>query len=179
MRVDSIFFEQRWVRAIQAEFGAQGVLAVVRLLCSIYDSPEGYWRDWSTMDEAVLAGDVGMTVADVRRLIDRLADYHVINRDKLNKQSVITSRTIQLEYIRQAGVARARRLDWKAHSLIPLEELLELGIAPAIVEKFDEEYGVPLPINRHAPYLYPDFRQIRLRHRDPCVHLYRVVRAGT
>ncbi len=179
MKVDSKFFEQRWVRAIQAEFGAQGVLAVIRLLCSIYDSPEGYWRDWSAMDEAVLAGEAGMSVADVRSLIDRLADYHIINSDKLRRDHVITSRSIQLEYIRQAGLARARRLDWKSHSMIPLEELLELGIAPAIVEEFDEEYGVPLPINRRAPYLYPGFRQIRLRHRDHSLHLYRVVRVPT
>ena len=179
MKVDSKFFEQRWVRAIQAEFGAQGVLAVIRLFCSIYDSPEGYWRDWSAMDEAVLAGEAGMPVDDVCRLIERLVEYHIINSDKLRREHVITSRSIQLEYIRQAGVARARRLDWKSHSMIPLEELLELGIAPAIVEEFDEEYGVTLPINRRAPYLYPGFRQIRLRHRDPRMHLYRVVRVPT
>lgn len=174
MKVDSKFFEQRWVRAIQAEFGAQGVLAVIRLLCSVYDSPEGYWRDWSAMDQAVLAGEVGMPVDDVGRLIDRLVDYGVINGDKLRRDHVVTSRTIQLEYIRQAGVARARRLDWKAHSLLPLEELLELGIAPAIIEDFDEEYGVPLPICRRAPERYPGFRQVRIRHRDPHTHIYRL-----
>ncbi|MDE5901134.1 MAG: DUF4373 domain-containing protein [Muribaculaceae bacterium] len=179
MKVDANFFEQRWVRAIQAEFGAQGVLAVIRLLCSVFDSSEGYWREWSTMDQAVLAGEVGLSVADVGRLIDRLADYGVIDRDKLRRDNVITSRIIQLEYIRQAGVARARRLDWRKHSMIPLEELLGLGIAPAIFEDFDEEYGVPLPVNRRAPYLYPGFRQIRIRHRDPGVHLYRVVRVPT
>ncbi|MDE5900510.1 MAG: DUF4373 domain-containing protein [Muribaculaceae bacterium] len=176
MKVDGKFFEQRWVKAIQAEFGAQGVLAVIRLFCSVFDSPKGYWRDWSRLDEAVLAGEAGLSVEGVRQLIDRLAEYGVINCEKLNRDSVITSRTIQLEYIRQAGVSRARRLDWHKHSLIPLEELLELGIAPAIFGDFDEEYGVPLPINRKATYLYPKFRQIRLRHRDPLVHLYRVVK---
>ncbi|MDE5971829.1 MAG: DUF4373 domain-containing protein [Muribaculaceae bacterium] len=176
MKIDSKFFEQRWVRAIQAEFGAQGVLAVIRLLTSVFDSPQGYWRAWSSMDQAVLAGETGMTVDDVKRLIDRLVEYDIINGDKLRRHHTVTSRTIQLEYIRQAGVARARKLDWKTHPLISLEELLELGIAPAIVEDFDEEYGVPLPVSRRAPELYPGFRQVRLRHRDPCVHIYRVVR---
>ncbi|MDE5912249.1 MAG: DUF4373 domain-containing protein, partial [Muribaculaceae bacterium] len=176
MKIDNTFFEQRWVKAVSAEFGAQGVLAVIRLLCSVFDSPQGYWRDWSAMDRAVLAGESGMSVADVGRLLDRLAEYDVVNADKLRRDHVVTSAYIQREFIRQVGVARARRLEWRTHAILHLEELLELGIAPAIIEDFDEEYGTPLPVCRKAPEQYPRYRQIRLRHRDPRTHIYRLIR---
>lgn len=177
MKIDNDFFEQRWVKAIRAEFGAQGVLAVIKLLSSIYDSGEGYWSDWSAMDKAILAGESGMTVGEIDELMVRLAEYGVIDRNKLEKERVVTSSGIQQEYIRQAGVARARRQEWKKHCLLSLQQLLEAGVAPVLYDRPpDEEYGVPMPICRMSPHLYPGFRQVRLRHPDPRIHIYRVIR---
>lgn len=179
MKIDKEFFEQRWVKAVGAEFGAQGVLAVIRLLMSVYDSDGGYWRDWSRMDLAVLAGEAGLEVADAERLMERLCEYGVVDGAKLRKEGVVTSAGIQREYIRQAGAARARRLEWKRHVALGMDQLLELGVAPAIYgSDSDEPYGVPLPVYAGRPHLCQDYRRVRLRHPDPRAHVYRVVRAS-
>ncbi|MDE5899930.1 MAG: DUF4373 domain-containing protein [Muribaculaceae bacterium] len=177
MKIDSNFFEQRWVKAISAEFGAQGVLAVIRLFVDIYDSPQGYWRQMSTMDRAVLAGEVGTDIATIDAILDRLVRYHVIDGPKLEKEGVVTSAEIQRGYVRQAGVAKARRLTWREHCMLTTEQLLGLGISPAIYGRdMAEDYGVPLPVFPKAPYMYAGYRLIRLRHPDPLTHIYRVIR---
>ena len=177
MKIDSKFFEERWVKAVGAEFGAQGVLAVIRLFCRVYESPGGYWCEMERLDRAVLAGEVGMTLEQIDSLIERLIEYGIVDEAKLRRDCVVTSKAIQREYIRNAGVAKARKLTWKTHCLLDLEELLELGIAPAIYgEESDEPYGEPIPIVPCQPTRYPGYRQVRLRHPDPKTRLYRVVR---
>lgn len=175
MKIDSKFFEERRVKAIGAEFGAAGVLAVVRLLCSIYDSPQGYWREMTQMDRAILAAEAGTDIATLNAILERLAEYGLINGQKLRKEQVVTSEEIQRGYIRQAGVARARKLTWKEHCLLNTEQLLESGIYPAIYNReFEEPYGTPMSVCPDSPQMYPQWRLIRLRHRDPATHIYRV-----
>lgn len=175
MKIDSKFFEERWVKAIGAEFGAQGVLAVIRLMVDVFDSPQGYWKEIRRIDRAVLAGEVGTDIATIDAILERLVDYGIIDPQKLRKEQVVTSGDIQREFIRQVGVARARKLTWKEHCLLSTEELLRLGVYPAIYRDFDEPYGVPLPVYPKDPYLYPQWKLVRLRSRDPLAHVYRVV----
>lgn len=175
MKIDSSFFERRWVKAIGAEFGAPGVLAVIRLLSAIYDSPQGYWREMGAIDRAILAAEACADIATIDAILERLVEYGVIHGPKLRREQVVTSEEIQRGFIRQAGAARARKLTWTEHCLLTTEQLLELGVYPAIYGRdFEEPYGTPLPVCPDAPQLHPLWRLIRLRHPDPGTHIYRV-----
>ncbi|MDE5901107.1 MAG: DUF4373 domain-containing protein [Muribaculaceae bacterium] len=177
MKIDSKFFEERWVKAISAEFGAQGVLTVIRLLTGIYDSPQGYWRKMTKMDRAVLAAEAATDITTVNAILDRLAEYGIIDFQKFHKEQVVTSREIQRTFIRQSGVSRARKLTWSEHCMLDTGQLLELGVYPAIYGRdLEEPYGEPMPVCPKAQYLHPGWRLIRLRNPDPKTHIYRVIR---
>ncbi|MDE7387694.1 MAG: DUF4373 domain-containing protein [Muribaculaceae bacterium] len=183
MNIDSKFLGQQWFRAIAAEFGPAGQIVVIRLFVSIFESDEGYWRRWSMEDGYALIEEIpGLDFDTLSSIIGRMCQYGVIAKERLRAYGILTSELIQREFIRQHGVARARRLTWREHSDLTNAELLELGVIPALPVDGsgadpDEPMGQEIPLPRSHPFALtmPDLRCVRVRCSNPGLRLYRPV----
>ncbi len=188
MKIDSKFLNQQWFRAIAAEFGPDGQIAVIHLLVSIFESSRGYWRPWELVDcYEIINAIPGLTLERLRKIVDRLTDYGIFDLgQRMVQHPVLTSAYIQREAIRQCGTARARRMRWDDHPMLTPQELLELGVIAPIDESQTDAYdrprvdpnepvGVPIPLPISHPLHDSDHRCIRLPSPDPRLHVYRLV----
>ncbi len=178
IKIDSKFLQRVEVRAIRAEFGATGVMALIEIMCKMFESPQGYWLPWDRKHRTVFAAEQGMTLDELDRLIRRMGEYDMVYMDRLKSDDVLTSAYFQREFIRQCGAARASRLAWKPFAVLTADELLELGVIAAVVDPDDAEpenepVGVPLPIAGRKDYM-----KVRVRTTDRRLHVYRRIRAG-
>lgn len=186
MKIDSKFFDQQWYKAIATEFGPAGQIAVIRMMISIYESPQGYWRSWKLVDCYEIIDDIpGLTLEVLDKIVDRLAQYEIFDRNCL-KSCVLTSKYLQREFIRQCGVARARRLKWRDYPMLTPQELLDMGVIPAVDESLKDGYGQPfvtadepfgkeLPLPSCHPLHSSERRCVRVSYRDTKLHVYRLV----
>lgn len=176
IKLDSNFFSKQWVQAITAEFGAVGQLTVIHLFTSIFESPGQYWRSWTQLDRRAFPAQVpGLTVEVLDAIIERLVSYDVVSAKMLDRK-VLTSAFIQREYIKQVGLARARRLQWQENACLSLKELLDLGIVPAETDASpDEPVGVVMPLNPIHPYAHTGWRRVRLRGGGAGLHIYKPI----
>lgn len=156
-KIDEKFFEEQWVVAVTAEFGAVGQLAVIHLITSLLESERGYWRPWSMLDrQSFLARVPGLTLEVLDALIERLAEYDVVCGKKLSGSRVLTSAYLQRLFVKQCGVGRARRLEWLEYACLTLHELLELGVVPAERPENSDELEAPPGTPLELPLRHPD-----------------------
>ncbi len=109
MQINPLFFETPEVAAIGSEFGAEGELTVIRLLCAI--GKDDYYMRWDHMHKMAFIGrSVATMTSDLLdRIVDRMAEYGLIDAEMLESAGVITSAEIQRQYVRTMGRARCRR----------------------------------------------------------------------
>ena len=96
MQINPLFFETPEVAAIGSEFGAEGELTVIRLLCAI--GKDDYYMRWDHMHKMAF---IGRSVATMTS--------DLIDAEMLESAGVITSAEIQRQYVRTMGRARCRR----------------------------------------------------------------------
>ncbi|MDE7388692.1 MAG: DUF4373 domain-containing protein, partial [Muribaculaceae bacterium] len=145
MNIDRNFFSQQWYKSIAAEFGPAGQVAAIRILISIFESPNGYWRQWKLIDCYEIINEIpGLTLEELDKIVARMAHYGVFDKNLLQYDHVLTSAYIQREFIRRYGTARACRLTWTDNPMLTQQELLELGGIPDVPESqtdgFDQPY---------------------------------------
>ncbi|MDE7387864.1 MAG: DUF4373 domain-containing protein, partial [Muribaculaceae bacterium] len=145
MKIDSKFLSQQWFRAIAAEFGPDGQIAVIHILVSIFESPRGYWRPWELVDCFEIINSIpGLTLDRLNKIVERLTQYGIFDRSCLMiRKPVLTSAYLQREFIRQCGTARARRLRWTDYPELTPQELLELGVIAAVDESQTDAFDCP------------------------------------
>lgn len=109
MQINPLFFETPEVAAIGSEFGAEGELTVIRLLCAI--GKDDYYMRWDHMHKMAFIGrSVATMTSDLLdRIVARMAEYGLIDAEMLESAGVITSAEIQRQYVRTMGRARCRR----------------------------------------------------------------------
>ena len=88
MQINPLFFETPEVAAIGSEFGAEGELTVIRLLCAI--GKDDYYMRWDHMHKMAFIGrSVATMTSDLLdRIVDRMAEYGLIDAEMLESAGV-------------------------------------------------------------------------------------------
>ena len=86
MQINPLFFETPEVAAIGSEFGAEGELTVIRLLCAI--GKDDYYMRWDHMHKMAFIGrSVATMTSDLLdRIVDRMAEYGLIDAEMLRSE---------------------------------------------------------------------------------------------
>ncbi len=178
VKIDNAFFEDKRVMALTAEFGAAGVYVLLKLMCRLFESPEGYWMHWDLATRTLLASDCKITLSELEEIMERMGHYNLINWHRMRNLGILSSRFLQREFIRHCGAARASRTNWDEHRDLPLDELTELGvIIPQSADKVDIAVGEvgELPEEVAAP-LRAVYQRQRVRSKDQSMAYFRRVK---
>ncbi|MGX2947176.1 Lin1244/Lin1753 domain-containing protein [Enterococcus alishanensis] len=95
--LDVHIFEDEKIEAIAGEFGIKGELAVIKLLCAVYE--KGYFVVWNDLTKAKLLKRLPGTSKDLlEQVVNRLVTWGFFNESLFNSAKVLTSETIQATY---------------------------------------------------------------------------------
>lgn len=95
--LDVHFFEDDRIEALSGEFGLKGELAVIKLLCAIYE--KGYFVVWSDLVKMKLVKRLpGVSTDLLDKIVDRLVKWEFFDKDLFNSAGVLTSQEIQETY---------------------------------------------------------------------------------
>ena len=95
--LDVHIFEDEKIEAIAGEFGIKGELAVIKLLCAVYE--KGYFVVWNDLTKAKLLKRLPGTSKDLlEQVVNRLVTWEFFNKDLFNSAKVLTSKKIQDNY---------------------------------------------------------------------------------
>jgi hypothetical protein len=95
--LDVHIFEDEKIEAIAGEFGIKGELAVIKLLCAIYE--KGYFILWDELTKAKLLKRIpGADKKLLEQIVDRLVTWGFFHQDFFHSAKVLTSSTIQATY---------------------------------------------------------------------------------
>lgn len=136
------FFENDKIKKLRRAHGAVGVLTYINILCRIYGG-NGYYFKISSLDD--LAEDIAEQIVGkserpqhvssrVRGAIRYLIEQDILDRGFL-EQSVITGRTMQMQYAEMS--AKAKRL-----AKIGIYGLIDVGLVVQENDISSEETGI-------------------------------------
>ncbi|MGG5357946.1 MULTISPECIES: Lin1244/Lin1753 domain-containing protein [unclassified Enterococcus] len=95
--LDVHIFEDEKIEAIAGEFGIKGELAVIKLLCAIYE--KGYFIQWDELTKAKLLKRIpGANKKLLEEVVERLVTWGFFHQGFFDSAKVLTSLTIQATY---------------------------------------------------------------------------------
>lgn len=178
IKLTTKFFSDVRIRAIRAEFGATGVLTIIELMTEMFESPNGYWREWKQVNRMAFAGDHGLTLEELDSIIARMKDYGMVNSWWL-QQDILTSKFFEAEFIKHCGAARYNRIETEQHrNSLSRDELMELG---AVISEWDYEdriqMGESLELgSSNYPKTYKKYKIVRVRSRQKKLAVFKRVK---
>ena len=106
--MDTDFFEDERIMAISGEFGLEGEMVAVKLLCMIYR--KGYFTLWQDLQKYKLLRSLpGVSLELLERIVRRLVSWGFFDEDLFYAADVLTSKDIQKRYFnaikRRTGMA--------------------------------------------------------------------------
>lgn len=94
--LDVHVFEDEIVVAISGEFEVKGELAVIKLLCAVYQ--KGYYIVWNELMQAKIAKQIQGTVGLTNQIVNRLVQWGFFDKSLFDSAKVLTSVGIQERY---------------------------------------------------------------------------------
>lgn len=95
--LDVHFFEDDRIEALSGEFGLKGELAVIKLLCAIYE--KGYFVVWNDLVKMKLVKRLpGVSTDLLDKIVDRLIKWEFFDKALFDSAGVLTSQEIQETY---------------------------------------------------------------------------------
>ncbi|MEN2666012.1 DUF4373 domain-containing protein [Listeria aquatica] len=96
--LDVHIFEDEKIEAISGEFGIKGELAVIKLLCAVYE--KGYFIVWNELTKAKLLKRLPGTSKELlEQIVNRLIAWGFFNESLFNSAKVLTSSKIQATFL--------------------------------------------------------------------------------
>ena len=87
---DVDFFSNEKIEAIDGEFGSKGVLAVIYLLCMIYEKQ--YYMEWTKLIRAKIARRInGASIELIDQVVNRLVEWEFFDNDLFYSANILTS----------------------------------------------------------------------------------------
>lgn len=94
---DVDFFDNKIIVRINGEFGAKGIIIVVKLLCAVYE--QGYFLKWSIDEQYLMKRYLsGISVELIDQVLQRLLKWGFFNNDLFKSDKILTSVEIQRNY---------------------------------------------------------------------------------
>lgn len=95
--LDVNIFDHPKVAAISGEFQMEGEIVLIKLLCAVYRN--GYFYEWSDMNRAHLLRQLpGLPQQRLDRIVERLVQWGVFDKELFQAERVLTSVGIQERY---------------------------------------------------------------------------------
>lgn len=95
--LDVHIFEDEKIEAIAGEFGVKGELAVIKLLCAVYE--KGYFAVWDELTKAKLLKRLPGTSKELlEQIVNRLVIWGFFDESLFNSAKVLTSSKIQATF---------------------------------------------------------------------------------
>jgi len=105
--LDVDFFDDEKIEAIQGEFGINGEIVAVKLLCEIYRG-NGYYAKWDELFKMRLLKRLpGLTPDFIEAVINRMVQWGFFNKAYFDSAKILTSKGIQERFL----LAAKRRED--------------------------------------------------------------------
>lgn len=96
--LDVHIFEDEKIEAIAGEFGIKGELAVIKLLCAVYE--KGYFAVWDELTKAKLLKRLPGTSKELlEQIVNRLVIWGFFDESLFNSAKVLTSSKIQATFL--------------------------------------------------------------------------------
>ncbi|MGJ8729305.1 Lin1244/Lin1753 domain-containing protein [Listeria aquatica] len=111
--LDVHIFEDEKIEAISGEFGIKGELAVIKLLCAVYE--KGYFIVWNELTKAKLLKRLPNTSKELlEQIVNRLVAWGFFNESLFNSAKVLTSSKIQATFLEATKRRKTRKptLHW-------------------------------------------------------------------
>ena len=89
-------FDDEILIGISGDFGTKGELAVIKLLCAVYQ--KGYFIVWNDLMQAKIAKQLDSSKDLVNQIVARLVEWQFFDKDLFNSAKVLTSVNIQNRY---------------------------------------------------------------------------------
>ena len=107
---DVDFFDNKFLVRINGEFGAKGMIIVVKLLCAVYQ--QGYFLKWSDDEQYLMKRYLsGISVELIDQVLQRLLKWGFFDNDLFKSAEILTSVEIQRNFFnairRRTGIDRA------------------------------------------------------------------------
>ena len=97
--LDTDFFEDERIMVISGEFGLEGEMVAVKLLCMIYR--KGYFTLWQDIQKYKLLRNLpGVSAELLDRIVARLVSLGFFDKDLFQSAEVLTSKEIQKRYFK-------------------------------------------------------------------------------
>lgn len=94
---DVDFFDNKIIVRINGEYGAKGIIIVVKLLCAVYE--QGYFLKWSIDEQYLMKRYLsGISVELIDQVLQRLLKWGFFNNDLFKSDKILTSIEIQRNY---------------------------------------------------------------------------------
>lgn len=94
--LDVGIFDDEILIGISGDFGTKGELAVIKLLCAVYQ--KGYFIIWNDLMQAKIAKQLDSSKDLVNQIVARLVEWQFFDKDLFNSAKVLTSVNIQNRY---------------------------------------------------------------------------------
>lgn len=97
--LDVDFFDDEKIEAIQGEFGINGEIVAVKLLCEIYRG-NGYYAKWDELFKMRLLKRLpGLTPDFIEAVINRMVQWGFFNKSYFEASKILTSKGIQERFL--------------------------------------------------------------------------------
>lgn len=94
---DVDFFSDKKIKIVKSQYGADGVLLYIYLLCAVYGD-QGYYTRIDDDFEYIAADDLNMSSEKIGQIMNFLLGRSLFNDTLFRSDKVLTSRGIQLRY---------------------------------------------------------------------------------
>lgn len=114
------FFDDNKIALIEAEFGSNGVVVLLKIYCKIYRN--GFFCEWTPDDCMLFARKMtnGMTPEEVQAIIDKALERNVFDKKSYESFGLLTSIEIQKQFFFIAARRKEIRIEKTACLLIDL-----------------------------------------------------------
>ena len=112
------FFEDNKIALIEAEFGSNAVVVLMKIFCKIYRN--GFFCEWTPDDCMLFARKMmnGTTSENVQNIVDKALARGLFDRSSYERFEILTSVDIQKQFFLIAGRRKEVRIDKKDYLLI-------------------------------------------------------------
>ena len=112
------FFEDNKIALIEAEFGSNAVVVLMKIFCKIYRN--GFFCEWTPDDCMLFARKMmnGTTSENVQNIVDKALARGLFDRSSYERFEILTSVDVQKQFFLIAGRRKEVRIDKKDYLLI-------------------------------------------------------------
>lgn len=114
------FFEDNRIALLEAEFGNDGTIVILKLFTKIYRN--GYYLEWGTDECLLFSRKNGMAEKTVQAIVGKAIDRGLFDRESFERFGILTSVEIQEQFFTVAAKRKNKLSNEMNYLLIDLSK---------------------------------------------------------